>query len=146
MPSTDQIERSVLINAPLDKVWHAISSAEEFGTWFGVNLKGQNFEVGQSACGLITGCGHENVWFDVVIESIEAPKLLSYRWHPCPIDPAVDYSKESPILVTFTLKDVASGTLLKVVESGYDNVPSRRRLEAFLMNSNGCGMHSYKIL
>jgi hypothetical protein len=54
------------------------------------------------------------------------------------MDPSVDYSKEEPTLVTFTLRDApGGGTLLKVVESGFDKVPAGRRLEAFRMNSSG---------
>jgi uncharacterized protein YndB with AHSA1/START domain len=135
---TNRIERSVVINAPRERVWRALSSAEEFGTWFGANLKGQAFAPGQRARGQITIPGYEHVYFDVVIERIEPQKLLSYRWHPYAVDPAVDYTKEQPTLVTFTLKDApANGTLLTVVESGFDNVPPHRRLEAFRMNSRG---------
>ena len=69
---------------------------------------------------------------------MEPPNLLSYHWHPYAIDAAVDYSKEAPTLVTFTLKDMpGKGTLLTVVESGFDKVPPHRRLEAFRMNSRG---------
>ena len=132
------IERSIVINAPRDRVWRALANAEEFGTWFGAKLEGQTFAAGQRVRGQITNCGHENVWFDVVIERVEPQDLLSYRWHPYPIGPAADYTKEEPTLVTFTLKDApGKGTLLTVVESGFDNVPPHRRFEAFRMNSRG---------
>ena len=32
---TDRIERSVVVKALRDRVWRAISNAEEFGAWFG---------------------------------------------------------------------------------------------------------------
>ena len=136
---TDQIERSIVINAPRERVWRALSNAEEFGTWFGANLKGQTFAPGQRARGQITSanCGHEHAWFDVVIERFEPQDRLSFRWHPYAIDPTVDYTQEQPTLVTFTLKDAPGGTLLTVVESGFDNVPPARRLEAFRMNDRG---------
>ena len=137
---TDQIERSIVINAPRDRVWRALSNAEEFGTWFGADLKGLTFVPGQRTRGLISSstCGHEDCYFDVVIERIEPQDLLAFRWHPYAIDPAVDYTKEQPTLVTFTLKDApGNGTLLTVVESGFDNVPPARRLEAFRMNNRG---------
>jgi len=135
---TNRIERNVIINAPRARVWRALSNAEEFGTWFGANLKGQTFAAGQRARGQITHCGHEHVWFDVVIERIEPQELLSYRWHPYAIDPTVDYTKEQPTLVIFTLKDApGNGTLLTVVESGFDSIPPHRRLEAFRMHSGG---------
>lgn len=136
--STDRIERSILVNAPRDRVWRALSKAEEFGTWFGVNLQGQVFAPGQRARGRITISGYEHVWFDVVVERMEPRSLLSYRWHPYAVDPAVDYTKEEPTLVTFTLKDApGDATQLTVVESGFDNVPPHRRLEAFRMNTQG---------
>jgi uncharacterized protein YndB with AHSA1/START domain len=137
---TDQIERSIVINAPRDRVWQAISDAEEFGTWFGANLKGLTFAPGQRTRGIIDSamCGHDDCYFDVVIERIEPQDLLSFRWHPYAIDPTADYTQEQPTLVTFTLKDApGNGTLLTVVESGFDNIPPARRLEAFRMNDRG---------
>ena len=64
-------------------------------------------------------------------------RLLSWRWKPGAVDASVDYSKEPDTLVEFTLKDVDGGTLVTVVESGFDNVPESRRLDAFRMNSGG---------
>ncbi len=135
---TDRIERSIVINAPRERVWRALSSAEEFGTWFGADLKGQSFVPGQRVRGRMSQCGHESVWFDVVIERMEPPDLLSYHWHPYAIDPAVDYAAEAPTQVVFTLRDApGQGTLLTVVESGFDRVPPQRRLEAFRMHGQG---------
>jgi len=69
---------------------------------------------------------------------MEPQKLFSYRWNPFAIDPAIDYTQEIPTLVTFTLKDAPeNATLLTVVESGFDNLPPHRRLEAFRMNNHG---------
>lgn len=136
--NTDRIERSVVINVPRERVWRALANAEEFGTWFGANLKDQTFAPGQRTRGPITYPGYEHIYFDVIVERIEPMQLLSYRWHPYAIDPSVDYAKEQPTLVTFTLKDTpGNGTLLTVVESGFDHVPPHRRLEAFRMNSRG---------
>ena len=135
--STDRIERSVLINAAPSKVWTALANAEEFGSWFGVALKGKKFVAGQQVQGHITIPGYEHVVFDVLIERIEPEKLFSYRWHPYAVDPAIDYSKEPTTLVVFTLTEAGAGTLLSVVESGFDNIPLARREEAFRMNDGG---------
>jgi uncharacterized protein YndB with AHSA1/START domain len=135
--STDRIERQILIKAPRSRVWRALANAEEFGKWFGVTLKGKNFAPGERVQGPITISGYEHVVFDVVIERIEPEKLLSFRWHPYAVDPAIDYSKEERTLVTFELKDAGEGTMLSVVESGFDKVPPARRMEAFRMNSGG---------
>ena len=135
--SNDRIERSVVLKAPRSRVWRALSNAEEFGNWFGVALKGKTFAAGQRVQGQITHPGYEHVVWDVVIERLEPEKLLSWRWHPAAVDPSVDYSNEPTTLVVFELKEVESGTLLSVVESGFDNVPPSRRLDAFRMNSGG---------
>lgn len=137
-PSTDRIERSIVINAPRSRVWRAISSAEEFGRWFGADLRGQRFAPGERVQGPITIEGYTHILFDVAVERVEPETLLTWRWHPYAVDPAVDYSKEEPTLVSFTLKDAPDGgTLLTTVESGFDKVPPGRRLEAFRMNSGG---------
>jgi uncharacterized protein YndB with AHSA1/START domain len=135
---TDRIERSVTIDAPRARVWRALTNAEEFGEWFGCDLKGQKFATGQRTRGRITFKGYEHVFFDVKVERMEPEKVFAYRWHPYAVDPKVDYSGEEPTLVTFTLADASGGgTLLKVVESGFDKVPPGRRMEAFRMNSQG---------
>jgi uncharacterized protein YndB with AHSA1/START domain len=68
---------------------------------------------------------------------VEPERLFSFTWHPYAIDPKEDYSKETPTLVEFTLEKTATGTLLRVVESGFDKIPSKRRAEAFRMNDAG---------
>ena len=39
----------------------------------------------------------------------------------------------------FRLEDAPEGTRLTIVESGFDGIPSKRRDEAFRMNSQGWG-------
>ena len=135
--NTDSIERSIDINAPRARVWHALAGTAEFGSWFGVHLPGQAFVPGAEVRGNITHPGYEHIVFAVRVDRVEPQQLLSFYWHPFAIDPEVDYSGETPTLVTFTLQDTAQGTRLTVVESGFDKVPAQRRLEAFRMNSQG---------
>lgn len=135
--ATDRIERKILLKAPPSRVWHALSNAEEFGNWFGVKLEGQTFAVGKRTQGHITYPGYEYILFDVLVERMEPERLLSWRWHPAPLERGFDYSKEPTTLVVFELKAVEGGTLLTVVESGFDNIPPARRLEAFRTNSGG---------
>ncbi|HEY7641067.1 MAG TPA: SRPBCC family protein [Steroidobacteraceae bacterium] len=134
---TDRIERKILLQAPRARVWRALSNAEEFGNWFGVQLRGKTFAPGQRTQGQITYPGYEHVVFEVWIERLEPEKLMSFRWHPYAIEQGVDYSSEPTTLVTFELQDAEGGTLLSVVESGFDKIPPHRRLDAFRMNSSG---------
>ncbi len=135
--STDRIERTIMLKAPRSRVWRALSNAEEFGDWFGVALKGKTFTAGQRVQGQITYPGYEHVVLEVLIERLEPERLLSWRWHPAADDPSVDYSTELTTLVVFELKEVEGGTLLSVVECGFDSLPVSRRLDAFRRNSGG---------
>lgn len=135
--NTDSIERSIDIKAPRARVWRALANATEFGSWFGVRLQDQTFAPGERVRGNITHPGYEHIVFEVKVDRVEPEQLLSFHWHPFAIDPQVDYSQETPTLVTFTLQEIEGGTRLSVVESGFDKVPAARRLEAFRMNSQG---------
>jgi uncharacterized protein YndB with AHSA1/START domain len=135
--STDRIERKILLKAPRSRVWRALSIAEEFGAWFGVDFKSKAFAAGQPVKGQITYPGYEHLVMEVIIERIVPERLLSWRWHPAAIDPAVDYSPEPTTLVVFELQDVEGGVELSVVESGFDKIPAARRETAFRLNSSG---------
>ena len=39
-PSTDRIEKHVVLRAPRSRVWRAIADAAEFGSWFRMQLDG----------------------------------------------------------------------------------------------------------
>jgi uncharacterized protein YndB with AHSA1/START domain len=135
--STDRIEKKIVLRAPRAKVWRALADAPQFGAWFGVDLRGASFTPGARVRGKITIPGYEHVTWDAVIERMEPERLLSWRWHPYAVDPKVDYSKEPMTLVVFELQDAPEGTLLTVVESGFDQIRLARRDEAWRMNDRG---------
>lgn len=134
--TTDRIEKKITLRAPRARVWRALTDYKEFGTWFRVKLE-RPFAVGADVRGNITYPGYEHVTMEVTVERMDAEKLFSFRWHPYAIDPKVDYASEPTTLVEFRLEAVPEGTLLTVVESGFDRIPSGRRAEAYRMNSGG---------
>jgi len=136
MAETDRIERKAVLKAPRSRVWRALANAEEFGTWFGVKLEGA-FVEGESIRGKITYPGYEHLTMEMRVERIEPERYFSYRWHPNAQDVAVDYSNELETLVEFHLEDAEGGTLLTIVESGFDRIPLARRAEAFRRNGEG---------
>jgi uncharacterized protein YndB with AHSA1/START domain len=99
-------------------------------------LEGE-FAEGATTRGRITSRGYDHLTVALVVARIEPERLFAYRWHPYAIDPQVDYSAEPTTLVEFTLEETAAGTLLTVVESGFDRIPAARRAEAFRMNDGG---------
>lgn len=133
---TDRIEKRILLRAPRTRVWQALANADAFGEWFGVKLTG-SFAPGARLQGRVTHKGYEHVPFEITIERMEPERLFSWRWHPHAIDPKIDYSSEPTTLVVFELHDVPEGTILTVVESGFDGIPLERRAEAYRGNEGG---------
>jgi uncharacterized protein YndB with AHSA1/START domain len=145
--TTDRIEKEVLLRAPLERVWQAISDADEFGRWFGVRFDGP-FVPGTSITGVITPttvdeavakmqephAGKSDTW---AIVAVETKRRLAFRWHPFGVEEGVDYSQEPTTLVEFTLAETTDGVLLRIVESGFDKIPAERRASAFEANSEG---------
>ena len=145
--NTDRIEKTVVLRAPLDRVWHAISDAKEFGTWFGMAFDGP-FAEGARVTGRIAPTTvdpevakrqqpHVGKPFDFSVDRIEPPRRISFRWHPFAIKPGVDYSHEPMTLIVFELKEVTEGVRLTITESGFDRIPLERRAEAFKANEVG---------
>jgi uncharacterized protein YndB with AHSA1/START domain len=135
--STDRIEKRVELRAPRSRVWRAITTAEEFATWFRVKLDGA-FAEGATVRGDVTHANGEHVCtVEIQVEQIEPERYFSYRWHPYPMDPTVDYSAEPTTLVEFILEETEEGTAVTIVESGFDRIPLGRRAEAFRMNDGG---------
>ncbi len=146
-PTTDRIEEQVQLPAPRARVWRALTNPDELGAWFGANLAGATIAPGAHVLGHMTIPGHEHFKFDVIIETMEAERRFAWRWHPGATDPGVDISTEPRTLVTFTLEDTASGgTLLRVVESGFQSLAASRRASAVLGNSKGWAGQLHKRL
>jgi uncharacterized protein YndB with AHSA1/START domain len=154
---TDRIEKTVTLRAPVSRVWKAIADAKEFGSWFGVRLEG-DFVAGKSMKG-IWGQGFDEAAIvemqkrlglrpskiktpdaDAVfcyVERVEPERYFSFRWIPYGIDAEIDPTNEPTTLVEFRLEPAPEGTLLTIVESGFDSVPEKRRERAFRMNTGG---------
>lgn len=153
--STDRIEKQVLLKAPRERVWRALSEADPFGTWFGVRFDGP-FVEGERLTGKITStqvddevaamqAPYEGTPFEWIVERIEPMRSIAFRWHPFGIDKTVDYSHEPMTLIVFELRDAPEGILLTVTESGFDKLPPERRAKAFPANEGGWA-HQMKLI
>lgn len=132
----NRIEKKIELKAPVSRVWRALTDYREFGEWFRVKLDGP-FIPGKTSTGHITWPAYEHLKWEAVVQDMEPEQYFSYTWHPYAIDPSVDYSTETPTLVEFRLEKTVTGTLLMVSESGFEDVPSERRQEAFRKNEGG---------
>ncbi len=145
--NTDRIEKKVLLRATRERVWRALCDAREFGSWFGVEFDGE-FVAGKVLTGKIVPTKvdpdiakaqepYAGAPFECRVERIEPMSHFSFRWHPYAVDRSADYSREPTTLVTFELEDAEGGTLLRITESGFDQVPLERRAEALTQNEQG---------
>ena len=136
----DRIEKRIELNAPVSRVWRALTDYREFGEWFRVKLDGP-FIPGQVSRGWITHPGYEHVRWEALVQKMEPEHLFSFTWpHPKSLektDSPPDYSGEPTTLVEFRLEKTANGTLLVLTESGFDQLPADRRADHFRRNDGG---------
>ena len=131
--STDRIERKILLRAPRSRVWRALTDSREFGAWFGVTST-STFAPGERVREHVQIKGYEHLTWDVVIEEMIPERRFSWRWHPGSAPPVPN---EPTTLVVFELEDAPGGTLLTVVETGFDGRPASRYQQAFRENTDG---------
>jgi hypothetical protein len=86
----------------------------------------------------VTHKGYEHLTWDVTIVAMEPERKFSWRWHPGEVS-ASDVPDEPTTLVEFELADIEGGTLVKVVETGFDAIPATRRGDAYRSNDEGWG-------
>ena len=148
--TTDRIEKHITLDAPIERVWRAITDAREFGDWFGFAFDG-DFVPGKRVNARIKPTTSDpeiakmqekyaGMPFEFVIDKLEPMHTFSYRWHPFAIDKDVDYSNEPMTLVTFSLASTSTGTALTVVETGFDSLPAHRITDAYEANEEGWAM------
>jgi len=124
----DRIERTVELAHPPETVWAALTSAEGLGTWFG----------NKATIDLRPGGAAKLTWTDgatvnLRLERVEPPTVFAYTWHIYGLpedDPRRTY-------VEFTLEPTKTGTRLRVVESGFAQLPDDAHRTAYEGNSSG---------
>lgn len=137
---SDRIEKQIELKAPVSRVWRALTDHREFGEWFHVKLEGP-FVEGHVSRGRITHPGYEHVKWEAAVVKMEPERLFSFAWpqirHHDKERYSPDYMHAPRTLVEFRLEPTATGTLLTVVESGFESVPAEWRADALRGNDGG---------
>jgi uncharacterized protein YndB with AHSA1/START domain len=103
-----QVEREIVIDAPVEVVWRTITEPDQIVLWFADKV---DLEIEPGARGYL-GFGDQGG--PVVVETVDPPTRFSFRWnHPADEEPTVGNS----LLVEFTLRGEGGQTRLRVVES-----------------------------
>lgn len=113
------VRRSVHINAPVEKVWAAVTDPAHISAWFG---RAAFDGAGVGARGTLTFPGDHVV--PIRVEAIDAPRSVSYRWASgdAPAGRAAELAPEHSTVFTMTLEPLAGGTRLTVVETGFEHL------------------------
>lgn len=124
----DRIERVVELSHEREKVWAALTTAEGLAGWFGETAE---IDLRPGGAGTLKWPGgHEAV---LRVERVEEPGVFGFTWrvHGLPEDdPRRTY-------VEFTLEPLDGGTRLRVVESGFAQLPGEVHATAFEGNTSG---------
>lgn len=113
----DRIERETLIAASVERVWSLVATP---GWWVSDE---ENPPEGVAAPGESTIARHsEHGDFPVRVERVEPPTYVAYRWVSA--FPGEELRGENSTLVEFTLTPEGDKTRLRVLETGFDSLPT----------------------
>lgn len=137
----DKIEKTIDLEAPIDRVWRALTDHHEFGAWFRVALE-KPFIVGEKTEGNITYPGYEHMRLEAMVETLDTNALFAFRWRAIPNEKGESPLGELETLVEFKLQSIESGTRLWIIESGFASlsVEDAARAEALRLNAQGWQM------
>ena len=106
------IERTVEFDAPVERVWKAITDPDELSKWFGDRTE---LELTPGAHGAMSWDEHGT--FAVRVEEVDAPRRLVWSWVH---EPGVPFDQDASTRVEWSLtaRD-DGGTTLRLRESGF---------------------------
>ena len=109
-----QIEKELLIEAPIDVVWRIVTEPDQITQWFSDEAQ-LDLRVGGQGRLVWTGRSSH----PIQVEAIDPPRRFAFRWvYP-------EGARAEPgnsTLVEFTLSREGANTRLRVVESGFDQI------------------------
>src|SRR5215211_3968743 len=108
----DQIEREIIIDAPVERVWTTLTSAEHLGKWLADS--GAEIDLKPGGAVALNWAGYGKVIGRV--EKVESQRTFAYRWTN---GPAPELTDGNSTYVDFNLSPEGNGTRLRVVESGF---------------------------
>jgi uncharacterized protein YndB with AHSA1/START domain len=128
MTFPDRIERTVTLTSPPREVWRALTTAEGLSAWFGERA---SIDLRPGGAATITFAGGMTV--DMRVERVENPTVFAYTWR------LPDLPEDDPrrTYVEFTLEPHGDGTLLRVVETGFAQLPVDTRRETYESHCDG---------
>jgi uncharacterized protein YndB with AHSA1/START domain len=109
-----QIEKEILIDAPVDVVWRVVTEPDQMTRWFSER---NDYELMEGAHGKIRMSARTT--YNIAIEAIEPHKRFVFRWAHADGTPP---DESNSMRVEFTFHPESGSTRLKVIESGFDTI------------------------
>lgn len=130
----DSIVREIVVRAPQEKVYRAITDPEQLPLWFPDGVEGK-IEVGSRPIFDFGEYGKNSIY----IVAADPHSYFAYNWVPGSAQMGVyDDVLEAPhTLCEFRLETVPDGTLVRLTESGFASLPSEFYERAMKDNSGG---------
>jgi uncharacterized protein YndB with AHSA1/START domain len=125
----DTIERELVLRAPIERVWTAITDSAQVSKWFGSEGTIDPRPGGVASFGW-PGFGT----FHARVDEVDPPRRFAYHW--C-LDKDTPVDVGPTTRVEFTLEEVAEGTRLRLVESGFASLPEGVRDRHLIENTEG---------
>jgi uncharacterized protein YndB with AHSA1/START domain len=122
MAFPDRIERTLELAHPPARVWAALTTAEGLAAWFG-NTAVIDLRPGGAA--RMTWADGPAV--DMRVERVEEPTVFAFTW---PLQELAE-DEAARTRVEFTLEPVGAGTRLRVVETGFGQLPAEHHGKAY---------------
>ncbi|HDZ07712.1 SRPBCC family protein [Pseudohongiella sp.] len=144
MDTQDSIVKVVDIQAPVSRVWQALTDYRQFGEWFCVDLN-EPFSPGSRSTGLTTYPGYEGHPWLAEIESMEPQTLFSFRWNHEDAENSLPLEQQPTTKVEFRLEDLGEATRLTISETGFSALPESQRAEAIRLNTQGWDIQAQQI-
>lgn len=113
------VRREIRILATVDAVWSAVTEPVHISRWLGETLLD-----GQGAGATGTVSWPDRTGIPIRVEEVTPKSRVSYRWSNDDSAATVpaEVELERSTLFTFTLRAVSGGTLLSVVETGFESL------------------------
>jgi len=104
------VTREIVLPAPAEEVWAALTSAERLSAWFGARV-----EPGLRAGGRATFTWPDGTVRDARVEALDPHRMIVLRWLPFERTPT-GVRPRPATMVRFTLVPAEGGTRLTVTE------------------------------
>jgi uncharacterized protein YndB with AHSA1/START domain len=130
----DTIERSIMVSAPIEKVWKYVAKT---GWWAGPAVR---FDYDGKEGETVQRDAEQYGTFPVRVEKLDPPRYAAFRWASA--YPGAALTATNSTLIEFSLKSTDSGVQLDVKESGFASLEGDHPFiaEQFAGNTEGWKM------